>query len=259
MIRAFSLVAPVPRAEDAGVDAVCTLLRPDGGGSRRSVFPEASYYVQVKSAGIENRGLLIEGDHYRYVRDLQMPFFVLTVRMLGEVRCRLWSTIGLYPTSSAPQLQDTGVLLQFTSEEASQPGGGVRGIALGQPILEWTPNDLADDEFHDRAYGVMRKWLDLLLLNQVLREMFIRPAITWETNAPPVAGVPQIHGSAADTARDLRILNNPLTKLWANELLSHTPTHPLRDPVKAIFEYMQLQGIELHPFVLETMNQYDMS
>lgn len=257
MLRAISLVAPVPRAEDAGVDAVCTLLRPGNVGNSRQVFPEASFYVQVKSVGIEDDGMTIEGDAYEYACNLQMPFFVLTVQMLGELRCRLWSTIGLYPTSSAPQLSDHGVQLQFTDRDPQHPGKGIRGVAIGPPILDWRPDDIGARDFHERIYPVMKAWLDLLLLNQVLRQMFIRPAISWTTNEEPKAGVPEIHASPADTTRDLEILNFPLTKLWANEMLSHRPSHPLREPVKAVFLHMRSLGIELHPFALQTLSQYD--
>ena len=43
------VVAPVPREEDGGNDAVATLIRPEG--SRR-LIPELSFFVQLKSASV---------------------------------------------------------------------------------------------------------------------------------------------------------------------------------------------------------------
>ena len=46
LLKAIAFVATVPRQEDAGNDAVATLIRPDGS---RKLIPDLTFFVQLKS------------------------------------------------------------------------------------------------------------------------------------------------------------------------------------------------------------------
>jgi hypothetical protein len=47
LLKSLAAVAPIPRQEDFGLDAVATLLRPDP--NSRCVYAEKSFYVQFKT------------------------------------------------------------------------------------------------------------------------------------------------------------------------------------------------------------------
>jgi hypothetical protein len=49
LLRPFAAVAPVLRADDFGLDAIATLLRPETG---RTMVAERSFYVQLKAASV---------------------------------------------------------------------------------------------------------------------------------------------------------------------------------------------------------------
>jgi len=61
LLRGFSAVAPVPRTEDTGVDAVCTLLKPAG----QFLIAEDSFLVQIKAASV--RVVEFRGDTYGWL------------------------------------------------------------------------------------------------------------------------------------------------------------------------------------------------
>src|SRR4051794_20728555 len=70
LLKGVAAVAPVPRPEDVGLDAVATLLRRDGD----YLIAEDSFYVQLKSASDKR---VVYGKHeIQWARALKLPLFV---------------------------------------------------------------------------------------------------------------------------------------------------------------------------------------
>src|SRR5829696_1792482 len=85
LLKSVAAVAPVPRPEDVGIDAVATLLRPEG----KFLIAEDSFYVQFKSASEER--VLYKEHEIRWARELKLPLFI------GHVD-KSASSIDLYST-----------------------------------------------------------------------------------------------------------------------------------------------------------------
>jgi len=176
LLKSLAAVAPVPRQEDFGVDAVATLLRYDK--KCGCVYAEQSFYVQFKSESVEH--LSYQGQELEWLRNLQLPFFVGQVRR-RDSKLRLFAGHRLRQsflrdfTELIVKLQDDGgVGLRFE--------GKLCEVSLGEPILSFDMEKACDDTFVDRVYQVMRDYLLLEQQNINARPVrFVRP-IEWKTN-----------------------------------------------------------------------------
>src|SRR5947209_3707201 len=76
LLRAFAFVAPIPRPEDVGLDAVATVFR----RQKRILFAERSFLVQSK-AGVSKKPVKYSGAEVDWFRKLELPLYFLTVEM----------------------------------------------------------------------------------------------------------------------------------------------------------------------------------
>src|SRR5262245_57960426 len=149
LLRPVSLVAPVPVPEDVGLDAVATLLRPEGG---RRLIPEDPFYVQLKASSVRTIPYA-NVDAARWVVNLDLPFFVGSVR-LNDSAIDLYPTHNLYKVLPHPGLKEVHIDLDCTAELAGTPE--VAHVWTGPPLLSWSTADLADPEFHAHAYPILK-------------------------------------------------------------------------------------------------------
>ena len=75
LLRAIAFVAPVPRPEDVGVDAVATIFRRENG----ILQAERTFLVQVKAASA--RQVRYSGAEADWFRKLELPLYFLKVEM----------------------------------------------------------------------------------------------------------------------------------------------------------------------------------
>jgi hypothetical protein len=89
LLQSLALVAPVPRTEDIGIDAVVTLLtRFD---SKRFIA-EDSFLVQIKSCS-QNK-IRYEAEQVNWLKGLKLPLFIAIVNK-NSFSVRLFSTHSL--------------------------------------------------------------------------------------------------------------------------------------------------------------------
>src|SRR6185437_17013963 len=83
LLRPFAFIAPVPRPEDVGIDAVTTLFRPEN----KRLFAEDSFLVQVKAESV--RHIKYCGEQLEWLR-AKLPLFWLSLD-LANATAELWS------------------------------------------------------------------------------------------------------------------------------------------------------------------------
>ena len=175
LLRPFAFVAPVPRPEDTGVDAVATLFWRDGA----RLTAEDSFLVQVKSAS--ERSLNFEGKELDWFRALKLPYFLLSVDLAA-------STLEMYSIAAAsthPNFRDrkeVTLCLDETPFELSEDG---MRTCLGPPILRWNPADAVNQDFRKTAHAVLKAWNTLEMEGITLRSLGISRRIQWKTNCKP--------------------------------------------------------------------------
>ncbi len=151
LLRSFSAVAPVPRTEDTGIDAICTLLEP----CNQILRADSSFLVQIKSASV--RILEYHDEAYNWLFELQIPIFIASVS-------RKDAEIKLYTMQRAvDRLSDdwrgvTTYLDPINGDDGEDYDhgpdvrNGVHHICLGAPIIKWTATDGTTDCFRENAF-----------------------------------------------------------------------------------------------------------
>lgn len=152
MMRSFAAVAPVPREEDFGIDAVATLFHRSG----KVLTVSDSFFVQVKThtaASFEFRGNGIS-----WLRSLQLPYFPLVVNLNK-------ATIDLYTLNCNRQPIHLGMLdeLVFVPDEDSN---GYDDFPLGDPLLSWSLSDCLHEDFPAWVVSVLQPAIRIEALNQ---------------------------------------------------------------------------------------------
>lgn len=175
LLRPFALVAPVPRQEDVGFDALATLVRRDG----RRLFAEESFLVQVKAASV--RSIRFEGLELDWLRELRMPLYLLSVD-LKSVTLELRS---MHRAAGHANYRDRKAVSVYLDDRAFELPGDEMHASLGSPILRWTPADAADESFQQTAYDVLKTWITLETENIGLRCLGMTKGIRWATNREP--------------------------------------------------------------------------
>ncbi|MDC0678415.1 hypothetical protein [Sorangium atrum] len=184
LLRTFSAVAPVPRTEDTGIDAICTLLRPEG----RFLVAEDSFLGQIKSASV--RKLEFETESYAWLLRLNLPLYIASVELKS-------ATIELFTMQRAVDRIDDGwhgVVAYLDAVEGDDGEDydhgpivrdGVHHVCLGPPILRWSAMDAASNEFRKNAYDVTKRWIELEAMNIALRPYRCCNVPRWSTNGRP--------------------------------------------------------------------------
>lgn len=192
LLKALAAVAPVPRQDDFGLDAVATLLRRNP--SDDCLYAEDSFYVQFKSKG--PKPIIYRGHEIEWLKGLQLPLFI------GVVDQKT-STLDLFPTHA---LCDVFIGLWNCTEVKvkSGPRGnkklGMEGtfmpVFLGPPLLSFSMCDVSDAKFATMAYRLLKNFLQLEQRNINVRPARFVSRLGWTTNQDV-----QITGSANSLSR----------------------------------------------------------
>jgi hypothetical protein len=190
LLRAVALVAPVPLWEDVGMDAVGTLLRPEGG---RRLIPEDTFGVQFKASSV--RSIPYKNpDEARWVVNLGLPLFIGSVRLV-EAAVDLYCTHGLFRVTSHAGLKEVHLHLD-PHADVHLGSPEVADVYLGSPVLSWSADDLADRGFLARAYPVLKGHIQAAQRSIQGRPIGHFESIKWQTGQPPeLAGDFMLHGS----------------------------------------------------------------
>ena len=178
LLKTLAAVAPVPRQDDFGIDAVATLLRK--GHMDRCWYAEESFYVQFKSVG--KRPIVYRDHEIGWLKGLQLPFFIGTVDKKA-------SRLDLFPAHGLNELFVS--LLQFNEVKVRM---GTRGdkkrrfddhsleIFLGPPLLSFAMGDVSEAKFAARAYRLLKDFLRLEQRNVATRHTRFVTHLSWTTN-----------------------------------------------------------------------------
>lgn len=190
LLKAFAAVAPVPRTEDVGVDAVATLLRR---ADNRMLVAEESFYVQFKARSA--RTITYEPHELRWLEQLRLPFFI------GSVD-RADASIELIPGNIISQnlLLNSQSAITFSLDPLPEdpcPQTYIPPTYLGPPFLRWTALDATDVAFAESAVFLMKQYIKAENRNIQYRDIRYYEGIRWETGSiEPKASMAGFFGRA---------------------------------------------------------------
>jgi hypothetical protein len=201
MLRRFAAVAPVPRAEDFGIDAICTLLREDNHKIRnRRVFAENTFAVQVKAGSSKPlKPLKITEETYNWLRQLDIPLFLLMVNLNSSfaklysyewvVVCSAFPRFSLRIYTDIPKkLKSASDIQPYILSAATDKLGALLDPGsrwLGPPIASFALTDLVNDEKIASLYSLLKCWCECITKSIHFRRYGIEIDLTWEADMPP--------------------------------------------------------------------------
>lgn len=178
LLKKIAAVAPVPRQEDFGLDAVATLLRKDR--TADFFYAEDSFYVQFKSSS--KKDIEYKDHAIAWLKGLQLPFFIGIVDKTA-------SRLDLFP---GHELSDVFIALKdFTKVTVRTGPRGKKErrlddhwveIHLGPPLLSFTMGDITDAKFAQKAYYLLKHFCRLEQQNVTSRHVRFISRLKWRTN-----------------------------------------------------------------------------
>lgn len=237
LLRCFSAVAPVPRPDDVGIDAVATLLRKE---SDDCLVAEDSFYVQFKSPS--DRTVNYRGHAVKWLLNLKLPLFIGKVdKRKGSIDLYCTHRLSQQVIGAAPQ----EIELTFAPTEHR---AGVTSIDISPPVLSWTTDAFADQAFADKAYELLKAVIKAEQMNIDFRPVGYCQGVSWETNISAVErpGNPSLaHGPTAIPQNIARLLP-PLLFALALDARGKGNQEAI-DLIFKLVESVRQRGLELDP------------
>jgi len=250
VFSSFGTAIPVPHQEDSGLDIYCTLLERDG----QRAWPRAYYSVQVKSAMAP--WVFGSPESVRWIIEHPLPIFLCIVQK-PEARLLVYHTTPRFAAWTLPIHQNRLELIPGTETKAKTiEGGWVTGESfnLKAPILNFTIQEMLDDDFRAQVAKVLKFWIDYDVENLFRIQSGIhhfRVPAEYETNTTKVSGLMDQGGPF--TEGSLQLAQSRL-----EELLGLIATHHYRknELVSAAIYAMALRRLSPHyrPFEFNAHN-----
>jgi hypothetical protein len=178
LLRAVAFVAPVPREEDHGIDALVTIFREEG----RSLHAENSFFCQVKTQSVKS--IVYEADELKWLSGLRLPiFYVRPIR--GESTIEIFSPHSAYVALIESEYD--AIELSFEDENEDQPclTNKRRFVSISPPILRVTAEDMANPDLRKSVYVILKAHIAVESLNREMRLARSFFFLKWRTNKQP--------------------------------------------------------------------------
>jgi len=215
LLKLMALVAPVPRTEDVGIDAVVTLIKDF---DKKRLIAEDSIFVQIKSVSVET--IEYSAHEVNWLYNLELPFFIASVD-------RKSNSIKLYCAhrlSNAFITKHDRDRIEIHFDDDFTDDIVVKDdpiVNIGPPVLEWDMDILEEDEtFVDSFYTVLKEHVRIYKKNLSSRDIGWTDLLNWKTNE-----IPHLYGTASAKSRDyherIQISEkalDPFLVNWLNEL-----------------------------------------
>ena len=234
MLQSFALVAPVPRTEDVGTDAVVTLLR-DYDGKR--VIAEDSLFVQIKSESVEE--VVYEGDQVNWLFSLDLPLFYASIdRKSGTLRLFCAHELSeAYIMNHARQK----VVIDFADKEdwIDLMSPDDERVKVGPPVMQWSLNDCAELAMATMFHSIIKEHVRIARKNLATRQFGFVTYLGWETNKPLVEGLMKSSRSRPAEEHSERLFNEmiPYFTTWTTSLVFGDADVELLRPVEKLLAH----------------------
>jgi hypothetical protein len=154
VFSSFGTAIPVPHQEDTGLDIYCTLLEQEG----RRAWPRAYYSVQVKST---MDPWVFEGpDSVRWFIEHPLPIFLCIVQK-AEARILVYHTTPRFAVWTMPELpQRLELILGIETQALTANWPWIGRCKLEAPILNFTIQEILDQDFRRQVKSVLKYWID---------------------------------------------------------------------------------------------------
>lgn len=240
LLKGIAAVASVPRPEDFGIDVVANLLRRGPGGL---LFAEDAFYVQFKSSS--DRVLKYVDHEVRWLEGLKLPFFIGSV-IKEKAAVELYATHNLSRALIEHSHKEIHLFLDGLGKDKT--GTEVRSINIGPPLLSWSTAQLAEKDFPELAYSILKHYLIVEQRNVDHRNIRYIERIAWETNKPPSFEGSMWMQSSASDHDIMKVIESmgPHLHAVANRAFAKEERHVI-EILLPLVNYLRECGVDLDP------------
>lgn len=228
LLKAIAAVAPVPRQEDIGLDAVATLLRDEE--KSRFAFAEDSFYVQLKSG--PDVTIRYKGDELQWLRDLKLPFFVGVVGK-KDASLRLFPGHHLSILLAPRTFREVHVHAAKGEHLLNELPNDKIEVWLGPPLLSFNVQRAAMKGFRRFAYEILKKYVETEQQNLAYRSIRFCRNIEWRTNRKPKTDAGHFVSISRTMGRDFQKIVESLIPGF-HALALHASSTKNRDEMRAL-------------------------
>jgi hypothetical protein len=182
LLQNVALVAPIPRTEDVGIDAVATLIQEYDG---YKYIAEDSFLVQIKSTSVSE--ITFKNGAVKWLSELELPFFIATVD-------RKTSTINLFSTHylsdvlvENPHREEITLDLKDSSTyDCCNKNKSVK-VPVGPCIISWSLEVLETNKnFSNEFYDLLKSHITMSKKSIETRRVGVVELTSWETGKKPI-------------------------------------------------------------------------
>ncbi len=185
LLKGIAALAEVSRPEDVGLDAIASLLRRDPDGN---CYAEDTFVVQLKSDSAT--ALEYRNHELKWLVGQSQPMFIGLVS-LNDSRISLYPT--LYVNQAVLALNSKEITIRFGKSGIPSLCAGVQTswvggpdhsatVWLGEPLLKWTLDELADPKWSTSAYEILKRYLGIARREYELLSFGQYSQLEWSTN-----------------------------------------------------------------------------
>ncbi len=180
LLQSLALVAPVPRTEDIGIDAVVTLLEDF---DKYRFKASNSFYVQLKSTSVTSIAYM--NDEVDWLFALELPFFVAEVdRTLNRIKlycCHaLHEAFVVNPRRARLCLEFENGICEGDFVSAGET------IHIGPPICSWSMDDIeTKEDLRAQFNAICKAHIQAAKTSMELRRVGRVETVVWRENELP--------------------------------------------------------------------------
>jgi hypothetical protein len=217
LLQNLALVAPIPRTEDVGIDAVVTLIREY---DERRYLAEDNFFVQIKSESVSS--INFSGEQVKWLYALELPFFVASIdKSISTINlfcahCLSDALVTNHGRSSITIFLDT----EKTDNELVDKDDNE--VHIGPPVMSWSLKDIEENVYLPKQfYEVIKSHIVLYKSSIKTRNIGWINYVVWKTNEP----AKHIGFKSAISRTPQESLNNaydemmPFFCIWQQEIM----------------------------------------
>ncbi len=185
LLQQVALVAPVPRTEDVGIDAIVTLHREF---DQHRLIAEDSLFVQIKSASVDC--VEYSADEVKWLYELDLPLFYASFDMTScqiSLFCAQQIAEAFITDHDRKKLQ---VRFDGESNLLDIVGAADDIVRLGPPVMVWSMRECSTDRkaLRENFYAVVKAHVQIQKKNIEFRGVGRVENYSWQPNEVPPDG-----------------------------------------------------------------------
>ncbi|WP_426791762.1 hypothetical protein [Sphingobacterium sp. WOUb80] len=212
LLQSLALVAPIPRTEDIGVDAVVTLLRKF---DKKKFIAEDSFLIQIKSASEER--IIYNNDQVEWIKSLELPlFFGLVNRQTSSIQ--IFSTHALTDAIvTNPEFKTLEMVFNEIYEGDLGTVDDNLKLPMGPEILQWSIQDLQNNDFQENFFNLLKTHIKISLKGIETRKIGYAELVQWKSGEMPHVWARKLKGIKSKEILDEKI--SPAFTMFLNDLI----------------------------------------